>query len=221
MTRQKDGLWFTDNYVMIPPKPSIHNAHINHPTCSFIGSDACPPPPLNHLNKIHRKITQAPLSIALKQLELWHQRMGHPSLHTLRCTQQVIDGIPYLPEVKAIFSCPFCDKAKLRKHHGSGPSTRETFLPGTSFHMDIGFIRGPKNLKEVITAGAMPKDTVIASHDGYTLYLLIIDAATRYIWMFLLKQRTAPIALLKQFLAKHGYPKQAATITTSQNGLLA
>ena len=147
--------------------------------------------------------------------------MGHPLLCTLRCTQRVIDGIPYLPDAEATFLCPFCDKAKLCKHHDSGPSTWETFLPGTLFHMDIGFIRGPKNLKEVITTGALPKETVIASHDGYTCYLLIINAATWHVWTFLLKQQSAPIALLKQFLVKHGYPKQAATITTSPNGLLA
>ena len=223
MNRRRDGLWFTENYVLIPPKPSIHNARSTTPICSFIGDDTNPPPPLyrQHISKMNTTTPQAPLFTALKHLELWHQRMGHSSLRTLRHTQRVIDGISYLPEVEAIFSCPFCDKAKLRKHHGSAPSTRETFLPGTSFHMDIGFIRGPKNLKEVLTAGAMPKETVIASHDGYTCYLLIINAATRYVWTFLLKQRSAPIALLKQFLTKHGYPKQAATITTSPDGLLA
>jgi hypothetical protein len=53
--------------------------------------------------------------------------------------------------------------------------------------MDLGFRRGPKNLQEVL------QGTVLKSHDGFSSYLLIIDAATRYIWVFLLKKaRTHP-----------------------------
>jgi transposase InsO family protein len=213
MSRRRDGLWFTDNAVLIPPNLKINKVQIKQPICPEIGSDIQP--------ILHQLAAPTHFSTAMKNLELWHQRMGHPSNRTLRRTQRVIDGIPRLPDAEAIFSCPFCDKAKLRKHHGKGPSTRETFLPGTSFHMDIGFIRGPKNLKEVINNGATPKETIIASHDGYTCYLLIIDSATRYVWTFLLKERSPPISLLKQFLTKHGYPKQANTITTSPTGLLA
>jgi hypothetical protein len=47
--------------------------------------------------------------------------------------------------------------------------------------MDLGFIRGPKNLQEVLQEGAVPKDTVPKSHVGFSSYLLIIDTATRYI----------------------------------------
>ena len=115
MTRRRDGLWFTENSVLIPPQPNIQKAHINPSMCSFIGSDPSPPPHLYipRISKMTNGTTQAPLSTAIKQLELWHQRMSHPSLRTLRCTQRVIDGIPYLPELEACFSCPFCDKAKL------------------------------------------------------------------------------------------------------------
>jgi len=133
MTRRRDGLWFTENSVLLPPKPTIHNARVTTNICTFIGSDQSPPP-LIYSHHISKMKLMTPLSTALKQLELWHQQMGHPSLRRTRC---VIDGIPYLPEAESIFSCPFCDKAKLRKHHDSGPSTGETFLSGTSFHMDI------------------------------------------------------------------------------------
>ena len=147
MSRRRDGLWFTANAVLIPPSPTITKVKITHHICPVVGSDIQP--------ILHQLAAPTHYSTAMKNLELWHQRMGHPSLRTLRRTQQVIDGIPRLPDAEAIFSCPFCDKAKLRKHHGKGPSTRETFLPGTSFHMDIGFIRGPKNQKKKLSAKAL------------------------------------------------------------------
>ena len=137
----------------------------------------------------------------------------------MKRTQQVVDGIPQLPDASPFFCCPFCDKAKMRKNHGGKRSTREAFIPGTSFHMDLGFIRGPKNLQEVLHNGAAPQETIIKSHDGFSSYLLIIDAATRYIWVFLLKSKDPPIAIIDQFLNKHGTATKG-TITTASGGLL-
>jgi hypothetical protein len=81
-------------------------------------------------------------------------------------------SIPQLPDANPLFCCPFCDKAKMRKSHGGKRSTRKAFVPGTSFHMDLGFIRGPKNLQEVLHNGATPKETIIKSHNGFSSYLL-------------------------------------------------
>mgnify|MGYP000588780518 FL=1 len=97
--------------------------------------------------------------------------------------------------------------AKLRKTNRNKESTREVFLPGTSFHMDLGFIRGPSNLEEVVQKGATPGKTIIKSRDGYEAYLLIVDAATRFIWTFLLKGKHPPLATITSFLEKHGPAK--------------
>jgi hypothetical protein len=109
--------------------------------------------------------------------------------------------------------------AKLRKTNRNKESTREVFLPGTSFHMDLGFIRGPSNLEEVVQKGATPGKTIIKSRDGYEAYLLIVDAATRFIWTFLLKGKHPPLATITQFLEKHGAAKKGL-ITTTPGGLL-
>jgi hypothetical protein len=74
--------------------------------------------------------------------------------------------------------------AKLQKANCHKESLWEVFIPGTSFHMDLGFIRGSANLEEVVKDGATPTKTIVKSCDGYEAYLLIIDAATRYIWIF-------------------------------------
>jgi hypothetical protein len=107
----------------------------------------------------------------------------------------------------------------MRKSHGGPSSTRETFVHGTSFHMDLGFIRGPKHLQEALHDGATSKETIIISHDSFSSYLFVIDAATRYIWIFLLKSKDPPIALIDQFPNKHGTSTKG-TITTTPGGLL-
>jgi hypothetical protein len=143
------------------------------------------------------------------------QRLGRAAPWTMKCTKQVVDGIPQLPSANPLFCCLFCDKAKMRKSHGSRRSTREAFVPGTSFHMDSEFIRGPKNLQEVLHNGATPKETIIKSQDGFSSYLLIIDAATQYIWTFLLKGKDPPIAIIDQFLNKHGTGIKGMITTTN------
>ncbi len=184
MRRRKDGLWFTTNPILLP------NAQAPEP---------CKETPARPSIKSARTATwTTPLSKALQHPKLWHQRLGHAAPRTLKRTQQVVDGIPNLPDAYPLFCCPFCDKAKLRKNHGGKKSTKEAFVPGTAFHMDLGFIRGPKNLQDVLQDGAVPKETVLKSHDGFSSYLLIIDAATRYIWVFLLKSKDPPIAIIDQ-----------------------
>jgi hypothetical protein len=205
MRRRKDGLWFTTNPILLP------NAQAPEP------SKETPARP--SINSARTATWTTPLSKALQHLELWHQRLGHAAPRTLKRTQQVVDGIPNLPDAYPLFCCPFCDKAKLRKNHGGKKSTKEAFVPGTAFHMDLGFIRGPKNLQDVLQDGAVPKETVLKSHDGFSSYLLIIDAATRYIWVFLLKSKDPPIAIIDQFLTKHGTARRG-TITTTPDGLL-
>jgi hypothetical protein len=87
--------------------------------------------------------------------------------------------------------------------------------------MDLGFIRGPKKLKEAVTQELSQKQpTVQLSHDGYSAYLLIIDAATRYTWCFPLRSRSPPLKLIDKFLTKHGQADKLRTITTTPNGLL-
>jgi hypothetical protein len=107
-----------------------------------------------------------PLSKAIQ-----HPRAMAPTTRT-RSTQQAVDGILQLPDANPLFCCPFCDKAKMRKSHGGKRSTRKVFVPGTAFYMDLGFIRGPKNLQEVPHNGATPKETIIKSHNGFSSYLL-------------------------------------------------
>jgi hypothetical protein len=63
-------------------------------------------------------------------------------------------------------------------------------------------------------------DRVVSSYDGYTLYLLIIDEASRYAWVFLTKSNDPPIDIICAFLLLHGHPDDGC-IRINQGGELA
>jgi hypothetical protein len=171
--------------------------------------------PTNTTTSVRTTTWTAQASQALKQLELWHQRMGHPAPCTLQRTAQVVEGLPKIPSNFSHFHCPYCDIAKLAKKSGNPTSERKAFIPGTAFHMDLGFI--PKD--DMGISRPSKTQTAQQSHDGYSAYLIIVDAATRYVFCFPLKSRSPPLALIDKFLNKNGHPQQQVT-STSPNSLL-
>ena len=88
--------------------------------------------------------------------------------------------------------------------------------------MDIGFIRGPMNLEEVLARTEDSATKVIESRQGYVCYLLIVDRKTRYMWPFPLKSKSVPPDLIKTFLTTHGHPTSPnRRIRTDGEGSLA
>ena len=231
MKRRKDGLWFSDNSIMIPierRKPQtitemIHQIPIKHKINRTITTQCHP---TNYafeptIHNIQQQQQQQKATDALKQLEVWHQRLGHPSQHTLRETQKVVHGIPVLPSTPPIFKCPFCEDAKTTHRHGGPNNPHECFIPGTAYHMDLGFINWTQPQKR---GDNTTKQQQNKSYDGYIAYLLIIDAASRYTWIFLLKNKQPPIDIINKFLNKYGLAnrtKEIRKITTNPDNVLA
>ena len=157
--------------------------------------------------------------------ETWHQRLAHCSEKRLRLTQKLVDGIPkfHTSRIPHVVTCRTCDVAKLQKApRGPSRDLPPDLQPGQVFSMDIGFIRGPKNLAAVLarTEEAAPK--VIESRQGYVCYLLIIDNKSRYTWPFPMKSKSVPLALIKTFLETHGNHKCGnRRIRTDGEGSLA
>ncbi len=63
-------------------------------------------------------------------------------------------------------------------------------------------------------------DKVVSSYDGYTLYLLVIDEASRMAWVFLTKSKDPPIDIVRAFLTLHGH-SDGGCVRTDQGGELA
>jgi hypothetical protein len=64
------------------------------------------------------------------------------------------------------------------------------------------------------------KDRVVFSYDGFSSYLLIVDEASRYIWVFLTHSKSPPLDIISEFLQQHGH-KEGGCIRTDQGGELA
>jgi len=65
------------------------------------------------------------------------------------------------------------------------------------FYMDYGFMRASTaNFSQPHKS----TDRVVRSYDGYSSYLLIIDEASRYVWVFLTASKDPPLDLITAFL---------------------
>jgi hypothetical protein len=85
------------------------------------------------------------------------------------------------------------------------------------FYMDFGFMCASTS------DYARPNkstDRVVSSYDGYTLYLLVIDEASRMAWVFLTKSKDPPIDIVRAFLTLHGH-SDGGCVRTDQGGELA
>ncbi len=64
------------------------------------------------------------------------------------------------------------------------------------------------------------RDRVVLSYDGFSAYLLIIDEASRYVWVFLTNSKSLPLDIIEEFLTQHGH-EEGGCIRTNQGGKLA
>ena len=102
---------------------------------------------------IARLQIQNPMEKDVLNFETWHQRMAHCSEKRLRQTQKLVDGIPtfHSAHIPHVVNCRTCDIAKLRKApRGPAVDHSRDLQCGQVFSMDLGFIRGPANLPQVL-----------------------------------------------------------------------
>ncbi len=83
--------------------------------------------------------------------------------------------------------------------------------------MDFGFLWA-STLDLTLTT--RDGDCVVYSHDGFTSYLLIVDKASCYIWVFLTHSKSSSLNIVDEFLKTHGLP-DSGFIRTDQGGELA
>jgi hypothetical protein len=83
--------------------------------------------------------------------------------------------------------------------------------------MDYGFMRASSS---DFSKTLRSNDHVVYSYDGYTSYLLIVDEASRYIWVFPTSSKDPPLDLVLTFLRVHGHIN-GSSIRTDQGGELA
>ena len=150
------------------------------------------------INKLHKHT----------EYELWHQRLMHPGKVCMDNIAQCTTGVPKLTRSN-LHSCRVCDEMNIHKTFNKEPSDHHVLRFGDKFQMDFGFMAGKLDNK------------IIRSHEGYNCYLLIIDYHTRYIWVFLSRNKVPPIRTISQFLRTYGNTDGVRIIWTDQGGELA
>ena len=149
------------------------------------------------------------------EYELWHNRLGHPGEKVMSLIHKHVLGVPTLRK-HDFHRCEACMAAKMKKVPigKSSKVVRQPISeempsePGQHLHMDFGFVRG-SDWAEKDDDGKL-----ITSIDKYRSYLLIIDRATRYIWVFLTKTKEPPVAQAKGILEKFKGQYRYCTVTT-------
>ena len=68
--------------------------------------------------------------------------------------------------------------------------------------MDFGFMRASS---ADYTAPNLETDRVVQSFDGFVAYLLIVDEASHFVWVFLRKSKEPPTDLVSHFLQMYGH----------------
>jgi hypothetical protein len=83
--------------------------------------------------------------------------------------------------------------------------------------MDFGFTRTSAN---DYTQPSKATDRVVLSYDGYSSYLIIVDAATRFIWVFITISKELPLDIVEAFMCCFAL-SDGGFICTDQGGKLA
>ena len=109
------------------------------------------------------------------------------------------DGVPAkLSQCRNdVYNCKCCDEAKCTNKTGNIEEEVNAKQPGERFQMDFGFIKGEKDELKILE-----------SYNGYSAYLIILDKKTRYMWIFLCKNKIPPTKTVEKFLKKAWYNRR-------------
>ena len=170
--------------------------------------------------------TEKPIIHRLSQraaFEVWHHRFGHANPRTVEQMYRYATGVPKL-KANPLYKCATCLACKTKKTSHSPtksvkikpPQPEEHFKPGQHLHMDFGFVRGSD------WSSKSADDKLITSIDGFRSYLIVVDRATRYKWVFLTTTKSPPLkevdSILQKF--KHSVVNLHTTVRTDQGGEL-
>ena len=123
--------------------------------------------------------TSSPMFVAsVSSIDIWHKRLGHPSMSKLQTMQHVLD----FPKPNKIDThCKVCYLSK-QKH-----------LPFIS-HNNLS--SNPFDLLHIDTWGPFS----VPTHDGYKYFLTIVDDCSRATWVYLLKAKSDVLTVFPSFI---------------------
>jgi hypothetical protein len=169
------------------------------------------PPLLRHPKQTYVHVTKSNQT----ESELWMLRLELPGEHQLDLLPGNATGIPLVFEYHPFRFFNFKEQARVRKQAAQRSAERTTEAK-KRFYMDFGFMRSSR-----LDYSRPDKRLyrVIASWDGYSSYLLIVDEASHFIWVFLTKSKDPPIDIIDKSLQKFGHANGGSICTDQDNEL--
>lgn len=126
--------------------------------------------------------------IGSKLSSVWHLRLGHPSLNSLRLILKTCN-IPFHSKDNNIF-CTACCMGKTHMLPFASHITHST--PLELIYCDLG--------------GPSPNSSTL----GFSYYMSFVDAYSKFTWFYLLKYKSKALIIFKQFKSmvelQHCYP---------------
>lgn len=131
---------------------------------------------LDSSNKIVPSVNSVSISPSLSNV--WHLRLGHPNVNTLRLVLQNCN-LSFSNKTHEFF-CSACCMGKAHRLHS--PSSHTTY-------------NHPLELVYCDLWGPSPQP----STQGFTYYISFVDAFSKFTWLYLLKSKAEALGVFKQF----------------------
>ncbi len=123
-------------------------------------------------------------------------RLGSPGEEQLDQLPEHATGLPHKFQYHPFRFMDWKEEARIQRQVAAKSAERTTEV-GRRFYMDFGFMHA--STSDYSQPNKL-HDRVVASWDGYSSYLLVVDEASRYIWVFLTTSKEPPLAIIDTFL---------------------
>lgn len=204
---QQAALTITAPTVITPAIVPANTSASQPPTMNICTPSTLPTPPIAPTSAIRnpymRPTSQMTPRIGpLQLIHLPHSATGMP------------DNL--IQTRHPLLHCLVCDDANPQRS-ARGPTVDTVKLkPASCFHMDFGFMRASsedyKQKKGEIC--------VVTLFDGFNAYLLVTNAKSRYVWVFLTVSKSPPCDYIDSFLARNKHEDGIRSIHVNQGGEL-
>lgn len=131
---------------------------------------------------------------------LMHAQLGYPGETVLQQIYHHVDGVPKLRKPDLYKTHMYITEAVPIAQPSPIPvqsNAPNAMIPGQVFQIDMGFVHGTKYSHK------SDDGDLDLSIGGYNCYLLVVDQATHYKWVFLFRNKSPPINTILNFLTLH------------------
>jgi hypothetical protein len=193
---KEEGLYYCD-------------AQAQRPGCFRLNAPR--PQPLARHHKKYHPVSRDHVT----ESEVWMLRFGSPGEDQLDLLPGRVTGIPAGFHYHPFRYIDWKEEARVQKQAAQRSAVRTTDIK-RRFYMDFGFMHASTS-----TYGRPNKadDRIVLSHDSFSAYLLVIDEASRYAWVFLTDGKDPPNTIIHEFLTRFGHA-DGGSIRTDQGGEL-